>query len=88
MAVTVQASAQGVKPLADAVLHRDSDTGARRSNEPMPDSDMDMNNIVTKEQCERITQAVLKELGLADRNNFVGVARSAQLGSIEYCSIE
>ena len=46
----VQASAQRVKRIAEAVLHRDSDTRARSSNEPMPDSGTDMNNIVTKEQ--------------------------------------
>ena len=66
---TVQASAQRVKRLAEAVLHRDSDTRARSSNEPMPDSGTDMNSIVTKEQCGQRIQSVLKQLGFIDRKN-------------------
>ena len=48
-----------VKRPAEAVLHRDSRTRARSSNDPMPGSGMDMNSIVTHEQCEQITQLVL-----------------------------
>ena len=66
----VQAPAQAVKRFADAVLQRDSDTRARSSHDPMPDSGMDMESIVTNEQCEQEIQSVLKELGFTDRNNF------------------
>ena len=62
----VRASAQGVKRLAEAVLQRDFDRRARSSNDPMPDSDMDMNSIVTSEQCEQRIQSVLIEFGFAD----------------------
>ena len=55
----VHASAQGVKRIVEAVLQRVS----VRS--------MDMNSIVTNEQCRQIIQSVLKELGFDDRNYFV-----------------
>ena len=63
----VQASAQGVKRPLQAELQRDSETRAQSPNVPMPDSDMDMNSMVTSEQCEQRIQQVLKVLGLADR---------------------
>ena len=65
----LQAPAQGVKRLVEAIFPRDSDTRARSSNEP--DSGMDMNSTVTYEQCVRKIQSVQKELGLAVRRNFV-----------------
>ena len=66
-----QAPAPGVKRLAEVVVQRDCDTRDRSSNEPIPDSGMDMNSIVTNEQCEQIIQSVLKELGFTVRKNLV-----------------
>ena len=58
----VQASAQGAKRLAEVVLQRDSGARHWSCNGPMP-SGIDMNSIVTTEQCEQRVQSVLKELG-------------------------
>ena len=66
-----QAPAPGVKRLAEVFVQRDCDTRDRSSNEPIPDSGMDMNSIVTNEQCEQIIQSVVKELGFTDRKNLV-----------------
>ena len=60
-----------MKRRAEAVRQRDSCTTTRSSNDPMPDSGMDMNGIVTNEECERRVQSVLAEVGLTDRNHFV-----------------
>ena len=69
----VQASAQGAKRLAEAVLQRDSDTRSRSSSDPVPDKDMERNSIVTSESCKQRIQSVLKELGLTDGNNVVEI---------------
>ena len=66
-----QAPAAGVKRFAEIVVQRDSDTRDRSSNGPIPDSGMDMNSIVTNEQCEQIIQSVVKALGFTDRKNLV-----------------
>ena len=66
-----QAPAAGVKRFAEVVVQRDCDTRDRSSNEPIPDSDMDMNSILTNEQCEQTIQSVLKDLGFTVRKNLV-----------------
>ena len=42
-------------------------TRARSSDDPIPDSGMIMNSIVTHEQCERRIQAVLKKFGSTEQ---------------------
>ena len=66
-----EASAQGVKRRAEALLQRDSDARVRSSTEPIPNSGMHMQKIVTIEQCEQRIQTVLKDLVSVDLGNFV-----------------
>ena len=61
-------------------------TRARSSDDPIPDSGMIMNSIVTHEQCERRIQAVLKKFGFTDRQN--NVVDSTWYGLNQGCGID
>ena len=60
----IEASAQGTMRLAEAFLQCDTDTRARSSNEPMPDSGRNMNSIVTKEATRGENPIISERVGI------------------------